>query len=64
MAKFLQTLRDEPAVVVGVVVAALSLFGVRVSDEQASTVTQLLVALAPLVGSLVVRSQVSPVSKP
>lgn len=60
LSQFIDKLKTEPAAVVGTIVAVLALVGVRVSDGDAATVTQLFVLLLPLIGAVVVRQQVTP----
>lgn len=57
---FLDRCATEPALVIGIVTAALALVGIRVSDASASTATQLLAALAPIIAGAITRSKVSP----
>lgn len=56
-------IQTEPAVLVGVFVAACSLIGFQVSDEDVSALTQILTVVLPLVGSVVVRQAVTPAGK-
>lgn len=53
-------LRTEPAVIVGVIVAALALAGVTLTEDRVDALTQVLAFALPLVGSVVIRQNVSP----
>ena len=67
MSKIINLLRNEPALVVGVVVAVLTLlvaFGVHLSDGQNTAIQGLITALLALIGAGAIRAQVTPVGKP
>lgn len=56
----------EPAAIIGVIMAALALaigFGLKVSGQQVDLIQTFLTAAIPVVGSLIIRSQVVPVAK-
>jgi hypothetical protein len=55
--------QTEPAVLVGVFVAVCSLVGYTLSDDDVQAITVILTAVLPIVGSLVVRSAVTPNAK-
>jgi hypothetical protein len=62
----LDKIRNEPAVVVGLVVAVLTLvvaFGVPISADQKAAVVGVVGAVLTLLGAGVTRSQVSPAQK-
>lgn len=62
----LEKIRNEPARVVGVVLAALGLlsaFNLGISDEQTAAVVALVGAVLALVGAETVRAQVTPTRK-
>lgn len=56
-------IETEPAVLVGVLVAACSLVGLQVSDADVSALTQILTVVLPLIGSVVVRQAVTPLAR-
>lgn len=60
MTTIIDKLRNEPAMVVATVLAFLAYFGVRLSEEQASAVSQLVTVLGPLLAGLIIRRQVTP----
>jgi hypothetical protein len=63
MSRFLELWANEPAVVVGVVVALLGLagaFGLALNEEQTAAIVGVVTAVGAIVSSLVVRSRVSP----
>lgn len=62
MTTILDRLRHEPALVASTVLAFIAFLGVRLSEEEASTVSQLVTVLGPLLAGLVIRSQVTPVA--
>jgi len=62
MTAFAQRLRDEPAMIVAAILAIATLVGVKVSQDQASALSQILTVVGPLVAGLVIRSQVIPAS--
>jgi len=62
MTPFIERLRDEPAMIVAAILAVATLLGVRLSEEQASALSQILTVLGPLLAGLVIRSQVIPVA--
>lgn len=62
MSNLLDKLRTEPAMIAAVILAIVAYFGVRLSQEQASLVSQLVTVLGPLIAGLFVRSQVTPVA--
>lgn len=62
MSPLLVKLRTEPAMIAAVVLAIVAFLGVRLSEDQASLVSQLVTVLGPLVAGLFVRSQVTPVA--
>lgn len=57
-----QRLRDEPAMIVAAILAIATLVGVRLSEDQASALSQILTVAGPLLAGLVIRSQVVPVA--
>ncbi len=57
-----QRLRDEPAMVVAGILAIATLIGVKVSEDQASALSQILTFVGPLIAGLIIRSQVIPVA--
>lgn len=60
MTALLERLRSEPAMVASTILAALALIGVRLSEDDASALSQAIVTLGPLLSGLVIRSKVSP----
>lgn len=61
MTAITRLIRTEPAVLTGIIVAALFLCGVNLSDAQVSAATQVLAGVLPIIaGSVVVRQNVTP----
>ena len=56
-------LKNEPALLTATVLAFLAYFGVRLSEDQVSTVSQIVTVLGPIVAGLVIRHQVTPAAK-
>lgn len=63
MTPILNRLRNEPAMLVSTVLAFLAYLGVTVSEQDASTITQLVTVLGPIVAGVLIRQQVTPNSK-
>lgn len=61
MTDLLDRIRHEPALISGLVVAILAVFGLSATDADVSTIEHLVAFAVPLVSSLVVRSKVTPV---
>lgn len=64
MSRVLQLWANEPALVVGVVTALLSVaaaFGLALNEEQIAAIVGVVTAVGAVVASFVIRSQVTPV---
>jgi len=62
MNPLIERLRTEPAMIVAGLLAIATLVGVKVSEDQASALSQILTVLGPLLAGLIIRSQVIPVA--
>lgn len=56
----LSKLKNEPAMLVATVLAFLAYFGVRLSEDDASALSQVVTAVGPLVAGVLIRRFVTP----
>lgn len=61
MSTLLDRIRNEPALISGLVLAVAALFGLDAKDIDVATIEGLVVFVVPLLASVVVRQRVTPV---
>lgn len=63
MSSFLARIRNEPALLRGVIASVVLLFGMQVADADLDAIIQVVVLFIPIVQAAATRAKVTPVAK-